>query len=142
MQAEKLIIQRNKRWSDSKYSVGIYIDDEFIVNTIESDRQEILLSPGKYRLKVEQAHRSGETEIEIKKGKTSSITFSSSAIRNYIYLSSLAGVLGASLLDTNGPEELLFFLPFVLLLIYSVTQGRKNYFVFGEAQEEHSWLLQ
>ena len=135
MKSGKLIIKRKKRFSESSYSVGIYINTEFIINTIKSNSHEILLEPGKYNLKVIQGFWSGEAEIEIKNNKVLSYEFSSSPITNLIYITFLFATLVFYACELKGVETLLIFTPTLLSLLYSLTVGKTRYFVLKKIED-------
>lgn len=140
MKKEKLIVERKRRFSESRYSVGIYIDGEFVVNTIKNNRQEIELSVGKHILKVEQGKRSGELEINVRNGKVLTCTFSSTHLTYIIYLLVVLALTLYLGFDLKGDEILLLYTPSIPLTIYTYTKGRKNYFVFDKPTEDDSWL--
>ncbi len=140
MKNEKIIIERKKRFSESRYSVGIYIDEEFIVNTIKENRQELELSPGIHIIKVEQGNRSGELEIEVQKGKVGIYQFSASFYTYITYFLFLFAVLFSYLFEPKGSEEFLLFIPGIIAAVYTYTSGRKKYFVIKKLQEEDSWV--
>jgi len=142
MQKEKVIIERKKRWTDSRYSVGIYIDDVFIVNTIKNNRQEIELPVGKHTLKVKQGNKSGEIEIDVKKGKTHTCIFTSNQLTILTYILFTGAWIVPQMFEPRNNLFYLFLVPALLLYIYTLTSGRKKYFVFEEIREEHSWLDQ
>ncbi len=135
MEKGKIIIERKRRFSESKYSVGIYIDGEFIVNTINDNYQEIEVAPGIHVLKVEQALRWGELEIDVKKGKVTTYQFSA---RPLIYLKYAAFLAGWVL--SYEVRNLLVFIPYLLLVIYTRTLGRNTHFIFEKIGEDESWL--
>ncbi len=135
----KLIVERSRRITESRYSVGIYIDGEFVVNTIKNNRQEIELPVGKHILKVEQGYRSGEIEIEIKKGKTIFCAFSSSRL---IYVTFLLFIIPFLIsLQVKNEKELLLYIPFLLVTLYTFTIGRKEYFKFDNPIEDYTYLM-
>ncbi|MFY9307974.1 MAG: hypothetical protein WAQ28_02875 [Bacteroidia bacterium] len=134
MKSGKLIIQRKKRFSESHYSVGIYINDEFIVNTIKSNVQGIQLEPGNYNLKVKQGFWSGEAEIEIRKDEVTSYKFSSSSITNLTYITFLLATLVFYTFELKGFGILLAFTPSALSLLYSLTVGKTQYFAFEKLE--------
>ncbi|MGZ4033558.1 MAG: hypothetical protein ACXVPU_00575 [Bacteroidia bacterium] len=140
MTKEKIIVTRKRRFSESRYSVGIYINNEFIVSTIKDNRQEINLSAGKYILKVEQGNRSGETEIELKKGKVLTCNFSSTPLTYIIYFCFVLALIINYGLDPKADGTIFLYIPTIILTIYTYTIGRKKYFVFDEPIEDDSYL--
>jgi hypothetical protein len=142
MTKEKIIVQRNKRFTESRYSVGIYIDGEFVVNTIKSNRQEIELSPSKHLLQVKQGNRSGEIEIEVKKGKTLTCAFTSTSLTNLVYALFMGAILGVYMFPREEGPGIFLYLPALLVALYTFTRGRKAYFVFEKTTEDQSWLAE
>ena len=140
MEKEKIIVERKRRFYESRFSVGIYIDDEFVVNTIKNNQQEIELSPGRHVLKVMQGNRSGELEIDIKKGKVLACSFSSTFLINYAkFFLIFALALSYGLEPPNG-EGIFLYIPTILITIYTFTIGRKTYFVFEKPIEDDRWM--
>lgn len=140
MKKEKIIVERKRRFSESKYSVGVYIDDEFLVNTIVNNRQEIELDPGKHILKVMQGNRSGEIEIDVKKGKVLTCTFSSTRLTYLTYLSVVVALTIYYGFELKGDEIFFLYIPTILLTLYTFTIGRKTHFVFEHPTEDDSWV--
>ena len=139
MKTEKVIVERKRKFSESRYSVGIYIDDEFIVNTIKNNRQEIELCEGRHLLKVIQGNRSGEIEINVKRGKILKTVFSSTRLSYLIYLSFIVALTIYYGLDLKGDEIFILYIPTIIITIYTYTIGRKNYFIFENPTETDSW---
>ncbi len=140
MNKEKIIIERKKRFSESSYSVGIYVNNEFIINTIKENRQELELTPGKYIIKAKQGYRSGETEIEVKKGKIITYQFSATPYTYIIFFLFLFAVFLTHIFEFTESGELFLFIPGVIATIYTFTSGRNKYFVFKKLQEEDCWM--
>lgn len=142
MMKEKIVVERKRRFYETRYSVGIYIDNEFIVNTIKNNRQEIELSPGKHLLKVEQGNRSGEIEIDVKKGKVLTCNFSCTPLRFFIFITLIGAYILSNGFEPQGGEILLIYLPTILITIYTFTKGKSTYFVFEKPTEDDTWMTQ
>jgi hypothetical protein len=130
MKTGKIIVERIRRISERKYSVGIYIDNELIVNTIKENRHEIELECGKHILKVEQGIRSGEIEINVDSDNVMKYTFTSTPLSYLIYIIFLLPITANILFEIKGPVLGLFFFPGIISLIYSYTAGKKKYYQF------------
>ena len=137
---EKIIVERKRHFSEPRYSVGVYIDDEFVVNTIKNNRQEIELSLGKHVLKVKQGNRSGEIEIDVKKGKELTCSFSSTFLTYYGYFFLIFALALSYGLDPPNGEGIFLYIPTILITIYTFTIGRKTYFVFEKLIEADTWM--
>lgn len=134
----KLIVYRKKRLFESRYSVGIYIDNEFVVNTINNNVQELALKPGTYSLMVKQGFRYGTKTIDIKKGKVIRVEFSATP---YIYFTGLLLLLSWVTMKTdNGDTGLLLFFIWLLVFLYVAIVKRKSYFGIKKISEEEHWL--
>jgi hypothetical protein len=142
MNKEKIIVERKKRFSEARYSVGIYVDGEFVVNTIKSNTQEIELSSGKHILKVMQGNRSGEIEIDVKKGKVLTCAFSSTRLTYLLYFFLICTIVLSSRFFQHEITSLYASIPAILIAIYTFTIGRKTFFIFETPTEEDSWMTQ
>ncbi len=130
MKTGKIIVERIRRISERKYSVGIYIDNKFIVNTIKENRHEIELECGKHILKVEQGSRSGEIEINVDSDNVMTHSFTSTPLSYLIYTVLLLPIAANILFEMKGPVLMLLTFPGLASLIYSFTSGKKKYYQF------------
>ena len=126
----KLIIQRTSEYTNRMRSYGIYVDGNKVGTIGSGDVKEFQIPPGQHKLyaKIDWC---SSPELEFETGDTETKLFKVGAFKNANWLMPLAlGIVIVSFIikKTTGIDYFLFLvIPIVLLLLYYLTIGRKNY---------------
>ena len=128
----KLIISRRKEWQNRGRQFKIFVDGENIDLIKNGEIKELDLKSGNHKVKFKiDWCESQEVEIEIPEDKSRSLEVSGFKIGRWVLpffnLTLAAFFLIKVFLDQTIKELVYVSIPFLLIMMYYLTIGRKKY---------------
>lgn len=130
MKSGKIILQRQKNLNGLFLDVQIYIDNKLTDTITSGGQKEFNIDLGRHIIKVQQHKKIGEQEINVNENETTTYSFRPNRISLISFISPVIAIALFYLYDLSLILTGLLLLPGVATAIYSLTSGRKKYFVF------------
>jgi hypothetical protein len=130
MSTGKLVLLRTKNFNGFAVGMELFINDRSFGIMKSGEKKEFELEPGTYKIKVQQNIKSGEKEITIHEGNTSSYSFYPNFLSLVSFISPLIGLGLLFLFKIPITYAALILLPGAITSVYLLTAGKKKYFLF------------
>lgn len=130
MSSGKLILHRKKNFNGMAVAMDVFVNDKPIAKMASGEKKEIDLEPGIYKIRVQQNIKSGEQDVKIEAGKTTSYSYYPNLLSIVSFISPLIGLGLLFLFKISLSLAAIILLPGAITAVYLLTAGKTKYFLF------------